>query len=154
MRSLAFVIAGALALAACSGPGPDQGEDQSVRTPDAAPHADEGPGAYIVNLKDGDVVSSPFRVVFGLYGMGVAPAGTDRPNTGHHHLLIDSTLEGDDLNYAIPADENHIHFGGGQTETVLDLPPGEHSLQLVLGDMNHVPFNPSIQSERITITVR
>ncbi len=146
MRILVAAIA--LFLAACAGPA------ANVRAPDTAPHADAGPGVYIVNLKDGDVVSSPFRVVFGLYGMGVAPAGTEKEKTGHHHLLVDAVLEGDDLNYAIPNDENHMHFGGGQTETVLDLPVGEHTLQLMLGDLNHLPFNPPVQSERITITVR
>lgn len=147
MRILVSVFS--LLLIACTGPAAT-----AAREPDAAPHADAGPAAYIVNLKNGDVVSSPFRVVFGLYGMGVAPAGVDKPNTGHHHLLVDAVLEGDDLNHAIPSDEHHIHFGGGQTETVLDLPPGEHTLQLILGDMNHMPFKPSVQSKRITITVR
>lgn len=144
------ILAAALFLlaAACAGPA------ASVSEPDAAPHADAGPGVYIVNLKDGDVVSSPFRVVFGLYGMGVAPAGTEKEGTGHHHLLIDATLEGDEFSFAIPNTDNHRHFGGGQTETMLDLPAGEHTLQLILGDMNHVPFNPPIMSERITITVR
>lgn len=143
-----LVAAFTLLLAACAGPPAD------VREPDAAPHADAGPGVYIVNLKTGDAVSSPFRVVFGLYGMGVAPAGTEKENTGHHHLLVDAVLEGDELNDAIPNDENHIHFGGGQTETVLELPAGEHTLQLMLADLNHLPFKPSIQSERITIIVR
>ncbi len=120
---------------------------------DTTPHPDEGPGVYIVNLSDGDVVTSPFRVVFGAYGIGVAPALTEKENTGHHHLLIDETLEGEELDYAIPADDNHIHFGGGQTETVLDLAPGEHTLQLVFGDLNHDLFEPPIWSDVITITV-
>ncbi len=120
---------------------------------DTAPHADEGPGVYIVNLQDGDVVSSPFRVVFGAYGIGVAPALTERENTGHHHLLINETLEGEELEYAIPADDNHLHFGGGQTETVIDLPAGSHTLQLVFGDLNHNLFEPPIWSDVITITV-
>lgn len=154
MRStfVTAILAASLGLAACS---PESGEGYGTSSePDAAPHGDAGPGVYIVNLKEGDVVSSPFRVVFGLYGMGVAPAGVDRENTGHHHLIIDATLEGEALKSAVPADERHIHFGGGQTETVLDLPPGEHTLQLVLGDMHHVPFDPPIKSEPITIIVR
>ena len=116
--------------------------------------APEGARAYIVNLKDGDVVSSPVLVVFGLHGMGVAPAGTEKENTGHHHLLIDATLEGDALREAIPADDNHRHFGAGQTEVTLDLAPGAHTLQLVLGDHFHVPHEPPVASAPITITVK
>lgn len=123
------------------------------RTPDAAPHADAGPAVYIVNLKEGDVVKSPFRVVFGLYGYGIAPAGVQKPNTGHHHLLINTTLSDEEKQYAIPSDEQHIHFGAGQTETVLDLPSGQHSLQLLMGDFQHMPDNNVRPSMPITITV-
>lgn len=112
---------------------------------------------YFVNLTDGDVVSSPVTVVFGLRGMGVAPAGTEKDMTGHHHVLLDRPPMGegedDEMIYGIPADENHIHFGGGQTEVMLDLAPGVHTLQLVLGDLNHVPHNPPIVSPVISITV-
>ncbi len=116
--------------------------------------APEGAAAYIVNLKDGDVVTSPVQVIFGLRGMGVAPAGTEKENSGHHHLLIDVTLEGDALREAIPADDNHRHFGAGQTEVTLDLAPGPHTLQLVLGDHFHVPHEPPVASAPITITVK
>jgi hypothetical protein len=116
--------------------------------------APEGARVYFVNLKDGDTVSSPVTVVFGLEGMEVAPAGTEKENTGHHHLLVNATLEGAALTESIPADENHIHFGGGQTETTLELPAGTHTLQLVLGDHFHVPHVPPVTSERITITVK
>jgi hypothetical protein len=109
---------------------------------------------YFINLKDGDTVSSPFKVQFGLTGMGVAPAGVEKPNTGHHHLLIDTTLTGDELKQAIPADAKHMHFGGGQTETMLTLPPGQHTLQLVLADWSHIPFNPPLLSPVITLTVK
>jgi len=109
---------------------------------------------YFINLKDGDAVSSPFKIQFGLSGMGVAPAGVEKPNTGHHHLLIDATLTGEELKQPIPADDKHKHFGGGQTETMLTLPPGKHTLQLVLGDWSHVPFNPPLMSPVITVTVR
>lgn len=120
------------------------------------------PGAksYFVNIKDGDVVSSPVKIIFGLEGMGVAPAGTDKEHTGHHHIFIDRAPLGegpdgkDELNETIPADENHIHFGKGQTEKVLDLKPGKHTLQLVLGDHNHIPHNPPVVSEMITIEVK
>ncbi|WP_170425798.1 DUF4399 domain-containing protein [Ruegeria arenilitoris] len=114
---------------------------------------------YFVNLADGDTVSSPVTVVFGLSGMGVAPAGTEAENTGHHHLLIDRPPIGegedglDELAYGLPADDNHVHFGGGQTETTLELPAGQHTLQLVLGDAGHVPHSPPIVSEVITINV-
>ncbi len=109
--------------------------------------------AYIVNLKDGDIVNSPFKVVFGLSGMGVAPAGTEKENTGHHHLLINSLLEGEDLRQPIPKDAKHIHFGGGQTETILSLDPGKYSLQLILGDKNHYPHVPPILSQVVHVTV-
>jgi hypothetical protein len=96
-------------------------------------------------------VTNPVVVQFGLKNMGVAPAGIDQPNTGHHHLLIDTELERMDL--PIPADKQHVHFGGGQTQTTLTLPPGEHTLQLVLGDFLHIPHDPPIASARITINV-
>jgi hypothetical protein len=114
------------------------------------------PGArvYFIDLKNGDTVKSPLLVRFGLSGMGVSPAGVEnQPNTGHHHLLVDATLEGDALKYPIPNDAHHLHFGKGQTETLLTLPPGRHTLQLVLGDWQHVPHEPPVMSERITITV-
>jgi Domain of unknown function (DUF4399) len=109
---------------------------------------------YFINLKDGDTVTSPFRVQFGLTGMGIAPAGVDKPNTGHHHLLVDTTLSPDELKQPIAMDAKHLHFGGGQTETMLTLPPGRHTLQLGLGDWSHIPFNPPIMSPIITLTVK
>ena len=109
---------------------------------------------YFINLKDGDSVKSPFKVQFGLSGMGVAPAGVEKPNTGHHHVLIDTTLMPEQAKEPIPADDHHLHFGGGQTETTLTLPPGRHTLQFVLGDWSHVPFNPPIVSPAITVDVK
>jgi Domain of unknown function (DUF4399) len=108
---------------------------------------------YFINLKDGDTVTSPVKIHFGLSGMGIAPAGTQAPNTGHHHLLIDDTIEGEALNEAIPSDEHHIHYGKGQTEASVTLPKGKHTLQLVLGDWSHVPHKPPVMSERITVNV-
>jgi hypothetical protein len=108
---------------------------------------------YIIEPADGATVMNPVRVVFGLKGMGVAPAGTDRPDTGHHHLLIDTPLPAD-LNVPIPNDDQHKHFGAGQTETTLTLPPGRHTLQLLLGDNLHVPFDPPIASSVVTIEVQ
>ncbi|MCC0080918.1 MAG: DUF4399 domain-containing protein [Rhodobacter sp.] len=117
----------------------------------------EAARVYIANLADGDTVTSPVTVVFGLQGMGVAPAGVERDHTGHHHLLIDrppfGSVDGDDASMGLPSDEHHRHFGGGQTQVTLDLSPGPHTLQLVLGDAGHVPHNPPVMSEQITINV-
>jgi hypothetical protein len=93
-------------------------------------------------------------VRFGLRGMGVAPAGVDKPNTGHHHLLIDTTLSPEELKQPIASYAQHLHFGSGQTETELTLPRGRHTLQLVLGGWSHIPFNPPIVSSVITVTVK
>lgn len=112
----------------------------------------EGAYVYIVSPAHGEVVTSPFKVVFGLSGMGVAPAGVDKAKTGHHHLLIGTGLP--DLTRPIPADDKHRHFGGGQTEAMVELPPGEHSLQLLLADFGHSPHNPPISSPQIIIQVR
>ena len=121
----------------------------------AADRTPSPPGAavYIISPTDGATVSSPVTVQFGLKGMGVAPAGIEKEKTGHHHLLIDVT-ELPPLDEPIPADANHKHFGGGQTEVTLELPPGSHTLQLLLGDQNHIPHEPPVLSEKITITVQ
>jgi len=122
--------------------------------------APEGASVYFVGLADGAVVTSPVTVVFGLAGMGVAPAEVERENTGHHHLFVNRPPFGEgefgaeELTLAIPNDDNHRHFGGGQTQVTLDLPPGQHTLQLVLGDQGHVPHVPPVVSEVITITVK
>lgn len=119
--------------------------------------APEGAEVYFVNLEDGATVSSPVTIVFGLSGMGVAPAGTEKENTGHHHLLLNRPPLGEgeegELEYGLPADDNHIHFGGGQTQVTLDLPAGQHTMQLVMGDLNHVPHIDPVTSDVITITV-
>lgn len=108
--------------------------------------------AYIQSPADGAEVTSPVLVRFGLSGIGVAPAGVTASNTGHHHLLIDvDTLPPDDQ--PLPSTDQVRHFGGGQTETTIELPPGEHTLQLALGDALHIPHNPPVRSEVITITV-
>ncbi|HLO79036.1 MAG TPA: DUF4399 domain-containing protein, partial [Magnetospirillum sp.] len=101
---------------------------------------------------NGEVVRSPFKVWFGLRGMGVAPKDVRAPNTGHHHLLIDTGLP--PLDEPIPSDRNHLHFGNGETETMLTLPPGKHTLQLMLGDAEHYSFDPPVVSKRITVTVK
>ncbi len=119
----------------------------------------EGARVYIVSPADGATVSGPVTVVFGLAGMGVAPAEVERENTGHHHLLINRPPFGEgeygaeELELSIPSDENHRHFGGGQTQVTLDLPPGQHTLQLVMGDHSHVPHMPPVMSEVVTVKV-
>ncbi|AKH21035.1 DUF4399 domain-containing protein [Sedimenticola thiotaurini] len=117
-----------------------------ARTPSPA-----GASVYIISPMDGDTVPTTFTVHFGLKGMGVAPAGTDKPNTGHHHLLVDGTGM-PTLDQPMGGDIQH--FGGGQTETELTLEPGVHTLQLILGDQAHVPHDPPVASEVVTITVR
>jgi hypothetical protein len=116
--------------------------------------APAGATVYFINLKDGDMVTSPFKVQFGLTGMGIAPAGIERPNTGHHHVFVDTRLADADAKSPIPMNTQHLHFGGGQTETTLMLPAGTHTLQLVLGDWSHIPFVPPIVSPVINVTVK
>lgn len=146
IRPLAAALAMALALPVWA--------QQGGPTPSA-----EGASVYFANLSDGDRVSSPVTIVFGLRGMGVAPAGTEKEMTGHHHLLIDRPPLGEgeegagELMNGLPADDHHRHFGGGQTEVTVELDPGEHSLQLVLGDAGHVPHSTPVMSEVITIIV-
>lgn len=112
----------------------------------------DGARVFFLTPADGDTVSSPVRMVFGLEGMRVAPAGDGTPGTGHHHLLID--VAAPDLTQALPKDTRHIHFGQGQNEAEITLPPGVHTLQLLLGDANHVPHDPPVISAPITITVQ
>ncbi len=114
--------------------------------------APEGAKVYIISPKNGDTVSSPVTVQFGLSGAGVAPAGTQVDGTGHHHLLVDDPTV--DLTKALPVSDQVLHFGKGQTETSLKLKPGKHTLQLIFADWKHQPFNPSMSSDKITITVK
>jgi uncharacterized protein DUF4399 len=142
--------------------GPASAQQQPTPPAAAAPQSDSGQStapsgaySYFVNLKNGDTVTSPFKVVFGLSpNMGVAPSGVEKPNVGHHHLLVDKTLTPEEMTQPIMVDEQHIHFGKGQTETTVTLPPGKHTLQLMLGDWTHIPFKPPVQSEVITVTVK
>lgn len=119
--------------------------DDRTKAPDDA-------AVYFIQPQDGATVTSPVNVKFGLRGMGVAPAGVEMEKTGHHHLLIDTDLE--DYDAPVPSDDNHRHFGGGQTESTIDLTPGTHTLQLLLGDHNHIPHHKPVQSDKITITVK
>lgn len=115
--------------------------------------AHHGAEVFIVSPKNNETVSNPIKVVFGIKNMILSPAGIKEKFSGHHHLLVDvDNLP--DLALPIPSDENHIHFGKAQTETIINLTPGEHSLQLILGDHYHVPHNPQVISEKITIFVK
>jgi hypothetical protein len=142
--------------------GPASSQQPATTPAPAAAPADTGQSgapagafSYFVNIRDGDAVTSPFKVVFGLSpNMGVAPAGVDKKNVGHHHLLVDKTLTPEEMTQPIVADGQHIHFGKGQTETTVTLPPGKHTLQLVLANWSHIPFKPPVQSEVITVTVK
>jgi hypothetical protein len=131
-----------------------QDQTQTQHQAQAATPAPPDAYLYIGWPNDGQVVSSgkPIRVWFGLRNMGVAPKGVKFPNTGHHHLLIDTDAPGPGVE--IPNDRQHLHFGTGETETTVELPPGRHTLQLVMGDERHVTFAPSVQSKKITITVK
>ncbi|TCM83560.1 DUF4399 domain-containing protein [Rhodovulum steppense] len=138
IRFASLLLAAALALPAAA----------QDRTP-----APEGARAYIIAPEEGATVSNPVTIRFGLDGMGVAPAGVDHMGTGHHHLIINVPQEGYDFSVAVPADDNHIHFGGGQTEVTLDLPAGTHTLWLLLGDAAHLPHEPPVMSEPVSVTV-
>lgn len=112
----------------------------------------EGAEVYLISPQDGETVTNPVTVRFGLKGMGVAPAGIVKENTGHHHLLIDLEYP-PAMHQPLPQDDKHRHFGGGQTETELTLKPGKHTLQLLLADHVHIPHKPPVLSKQITITV-
>ena len=158
--TLPTVAALALALAACGKSGEDTGQaDTSTAkatdkpAPAALPRtpAPEGARAFIIEPVDGATVTSPAKVVFGAENIEVAPAGNDVPDSGHHHLIIDAPLP--DFSQPVPSTEQYVHFGGGQTETTVELEPGEHELRLLFGDHLHIPHDPPVYSEIVTITV-
>ena len=141
---------------ACGGESPD--EPVVEATPEAPPAvvlertaSVEGARVFFISPADGETVSNPVKVVFGIEGMTVAPAGDNTPHSGHHHLLIDTDLP--DLGLPIPKDNQHVHFGDGSTSTEITLEPGEHTLQMLLGDHLHIPHNPPLKSAQITIQV-
>jgi len=169
MRCVIAAVAVVLLLAACGEDStPEQKAEKSAPAPEAtAPAtagketttepavertpAPEGAKVFFILPEGGTTVRAPVALKFGAEGVHIAPAGSNEPHSGHHHLLIDTKLE--DYNALIPKDEKHIHFGAGQTEAAIGLTPGKHTLQLILGDTNHIPHDPPIESEVITINV-
>lgn len=129
------------------------GAQDGAPAPPKRKPAPQGARAYIIWPRDGTVIKGgKFWLRMGLQGAGVAPASIDRPNTGHHHVLVNTDVP--PLDEPIPNDAKHLHFGGGQTEVRMELPPGRHTLQLLLGDLDHVPHDPPIMSQRITVIVQ
>jgi hypothetical protein len=143
--------AGLIAAVMFAGIGACSNAVAQARDPGQLTPSPPGAEAYFIDLKDGATVPAKLKLYFGLRNMGVAPAGSDRPNSGHHHLLIDTQLP--PLNQPIPNDFNHLHFGAGQTEAEITLTPGPHTLQLLLGDKDHVPHAPPVMSPRIRVNV-
>ena len=151
MKRSSFMTA--LAAAAVLGAGPAMAQGAASPAPVVRVPAPRDAYVYIGSPANGATLPpGPIKVWFGTRNFGVAPAGVVKANTGHHHLLIDVPVP--PLNEPIPNDRNHLHFGMGQTETVIDLPPGKHTLQLLMGDASHVPHDPPVVSRPITITVR
>ncbi len=148
-----------LLLVACSPSGDEPAAEQGTTIIEEAPATESmsevtlstQPRVYFITPSDGDVVSSPVVVTFGIEGMAVVPAGQDTPQSGHHHVIIDVELP--NLNLPIPADAHHVHFGDGSSATELELEPGEHTLQLLFANFLHIPHDPAVKSERMTITV-
>lgn len=155
------VLGAVLLVSGCS-PENEQDARKDDRGSSPLPLAAEGPlqrkpsanGAAVrfTTLEDGAIVSSPLLVEFAVSGMDLMPAGRDAPNSGHHHILIDSDLP--DMNMPIPADARHVHFGDGSTKAELTLAPGQHTLQLLFADYLHIPHDVPVYSEQITITVQ
>jgi hypothetical protein len=154
MRHIIVIAALSLASLAAAVQAGAAGESPPAAKPaTAAATNPSAPQVYFIWPYDGSVISGgKFWVRMGLRNMGVAPKGTTVPNTGHHHLLIDT--EPPSMTEPIPSDRNHLHFGAGETEARIELPPGKHTLQLLLGDTDHVPHKPPVLSKKITVTVR
>ena len=147
MKSLP-ALATTLVLLVLGGCGEQQAESPTAFVLTVSP---DGASVFFITPADGDSASSPVSIEFGVDGMTVATAGDNQAHSGHHHLLVDTGLP--DLGLPIPADANHIHFGDASTSTELSLEPGEHTLQLLLGDYRHIPHDPPLVSEQITLTI-
>lgn len=158
---ITLALACSLGLVACGDQAPEaEAPEPAAAEPAAEPAAPptplrtpapEGAVLYFISPNDGDEITSPVNILFGLSGAGVAPAGVVFPDSGHHHMLVDTGMPPE--NIPIPEDANHLHFGLGQSEAMVELPPGEHQLQLLLGDHLHIPHDPPVASEVITVTV-
>ena len=156
-----LALACSLGLVACGDQAPEaEAPEPAAAEPAAEPAAPpppartpapEGAVLYFIAPNDGDEITSPVNILFGLSGAGVAPAGIVFPDSGHHHMLVDTGMPPEFI--PIPEDANHLHFGLGQSEAMVELPPGEHRLQLLLGDHLHIPHDPPVASEVITVTV-
>ncbi|GAC1628657.1 MAG: hypothetical protein NVS9B10_18810 [Nevskia sp.] len=158
--TLPLLLSATLALGACAKKAETPPPAAPAAAPAAAaraaslisPAAPAGAKVFFVDLKDGADVTSPVTIKFGVEGIEIAPAGEDRPNSGHHHLIIDADLPPPDA--PVPADAQHLHFGKGQTEASIELAPGKHTLQLSFANYLHVPYKPALASDKITVTVR
>jgi hypothetical protein len=138
-------------LQGCGGDQPGAGDNAGMARDAQRTASAPGAAVFIISPKNGEIVNSPVNVKFGISGIAVAPAGEIRENSGHHHLIIDASLP--DMTSPVPNDERHYHFGKGQTEASIELGPGAHTLQLVLGDWAHIPHDPPVVSNIVTITV-
>ena len=153
----AALLTTVLSLSACGKHAPEHEAEHRAAEPAAkiatlerTPSPD-GARVFFITPADGDTVSNPVRIEFGIEGMSVTKAGDDQPNSGHHHLVIDADLP--DLALPVPSDANYVHFGDGRTLTEITLEPGQHSLRMLLGDHLHIPHDPPVFSGSITITV-
>ena len=159
-RGILLVTILAFAVTACSQQAGDNAAAEAEAEASTAPTqaaglprtaSVEGAGVFFISPADGDTLTNPITVEFGIKGMDVIKAGENAPHSGHHHLIIDAGLP--ELGLPIPADEHYVHFGDASTSTELDLAPGSHSLRLLLGDYLHIPHEPPIMSDAITVTV-
>ena len=155
-RPATMLLAFSVFMSACGQPAPEEPtvvEPAAAEAPAVMPRTAsvEGASVFFISPADGDTVSSPVSIEFGISGMSVVPAGDSTPNSGHHHLIINADLP--DLGMPIPANANYLHFGDGSTATEIALEPGQHTLQMLLGDHLHIPHDPPLMSEPITITV-
>jgi hypothetical protein len=165
IKFAATLVALSLCLAACGKPAAEKSIAENDKAPSESETvkaaaepvtitrtpSPEGARVFFITPGDGDTVTNPITIEFGIAGMSVTKAGDDQPDSGHHHLLIDTDLP--DPGLPIPADSNHVHFGDGSTSTRISLEPGTHSLRMLLGDHRHIPHDPPVISEPITITV-
>jgi hypothetical protein len=129
------------------------GEPEVIAHPWVVPPFNREPQAYFTNVKDADVIEAPFVLRFGLSMRGLVPAGKTVDRAGHHHLLVNQPLPLD-FKKPLPFTEKYIHFGKGQMEHVVDLPPGSYTFNLLLADQGHIPYFVYSKPVRLTIAQR